>query len=141
MSSLGLTAQTSGCSFINSFVLSSPVFDRFSIQPSREHAGLFGGYFFQNSSREWQIGFWSAMDFGTTSFDSSWFKSFSEMTVKSELANLEIKQFRICNQERDMMLRVISSTYDIYLINNPKMFNGVTDNLAAKPYIPLKKIT
>ena len=23
-----------------------------------------------------------------------------------------------------------------YLINNPKMFNGVTDDLAAKPYIP-----
>ena len=26
------------------------------------------------------------------------------------------------------------------LINNPKMFNGVRDDLAAKPYIPQKKI-
>ena len=26
------------------------------------------------------------------------------------------------------------------LINNPKMFNGVTDDLALKPYIPQKKI-
>ena len=29
-----------------------------------------------------------------------------------------------------------TSTYN--LINNPKMFNGVTDDLAAKPYIPQK---
>ena len=27
---------------------------------------------------------------------------------------------------------------DWYLINNPRMFNGVTDDLAAKPYIPQK---
>ena len=26
-----------------------------------------------------------------------------------------------------------------YQINNPKMFNGETDDLAAKPYIPQKK--
>ena len=27
-----------------------------------------------------------------------------------------------------------------YLINNPKMFNGVTDDLALKPYISQKKL-
>ena len=26
------------------------------------------------------------------------------------------------------------------LINNPKMFNGETDDLAAKPYMPQKKL-
>ena len=27
-----------------------------------------------------------------------------------------------------------------HLINNPKMFNGVTDDLAIKPYIPHKSL-
>ena len=34
-----------------------------------------------------------------------------------------------------------SYKYPFYnLINNPKMFNGETDDLAAKPYIPQKKL-
>ena len=31
------------------------------------------------------------------------------------------------------------ATVHLNLINNPKIFNGETDDLAAKPYIPQKK--
>ena len=39
------------------------------------------------------------------------------------------------NKMADKLLKTIQN-----LINNPKMFNGETDNLAIKPCIPQKKI-
>ena len=62
------------------------------------------------------------------------------LKMKKSWVNQEVKPF-LDNPNHELMIKKeLRTERDSYLINNPRMFNLGTDDLAIKPYIPHKSL-